>query len=66
MSDSESENTPKTQAAPAGGPPLPPKKTALGFDDEDSDPLEGLGPEERAELIENLRQFVETPNGASE
>ena len=58
MSDSECENTPKTKGAPVGGPPLPPKKTALGFDDEDSDPIEGLSPEERAELIEHLRQHL--------
>ena len=33
MSDSQSEQVPKTQAAPSGGPPKPPKKTARGLDD---------------------------------
>jgi mannitol/fructose-specific phosphotransferase system IIA component (Ntr-type) len=34
MSDSRSDQTPKTQSASAGGPPRPPKKTARGFGDE--------------------------------
>jgi hypothetical protein len=31
MSDSRSDQTPKTQPASAGGPPRPPKKTARGL-----------------------------------
>ena len=33
MSDSEPEEVPTTQAAPSGGPPKPPKKTAKGLED---------------------------------
>lgn len=43
MSDSRSDQTPKTQPAFVGGPPLPPKKTARGFGDEFPDDCFGPG-----------------------
>src|SRR6185369_3438805 len=43
MSDSRSDQTPKTQPASAGGPPQPPKKTARGLGDEFPDDFFGPG-----------------------
>jgi hypothetical protein len=48
MSDSESEQIPKTQAAPIGGPPKPPKKTTIGLEDG------SLGPDPAADITERL------------
>ena len=43
MSDSRSDQTPKTQPASAGGPPRPPKKTARGLGGEFPDDFFGPG-----------------------
>ena len=43
MSDSPSDQRPKTQPASAGGPPRPPKKTARGLGDEFPDDCFGPG-----------------------
>jgi len=59
MRDSKHNEKPKTQNAPAGGPPRPPKKTARGFDDEAPDPLKQLTAAERQEL----RQWLEARTG---
>lgn len=61
MSDSRSDQTPKTQAASAGGPPRPPKKTARGFGGEFPDDYFGanvnvvdLRAQDRWQAIEEL------------
>lgn len=48
MSESESEQVPKTQAAPNGGPPKPPKKTARGLEDSSG------GRDPSADVVERL------------
>lgn len=48
MSGSESEQVPKTQAAPSGGPPKPPKKTARGLEDGSG------GRDPNADIVERL------------
>jgi hypothetical protein len=51
MSDSRRHRKPKTQTAPAGGPPRPPKKTARGLEDGSPDaPRKKLSAAHRAEL----------------
>ena len=62
MSDSERNEKPKTQSAPAGGPPHPPKKIARGFDDEVPDPRKELSAAER----EELRKWLEARAGGSQ
>jgi hypothetical protein len=51
MGDSHPDRKPKPQAAPAGGPPRPPKTTARGLaDDSSDDPIKNLTPAEKAKL----------------
>jgi mannitol/fructose-specific phosphotransferase system IIA component (Ntr-type) len=61
MSDSQPDQTPKTQPASAGGPPRPPKKTARGLGDEFPDDFFGpavsvvdLRAQDRWQAIEEL------------
>jgi hypothetical protein len=62
MSDSESEQVPQTQAAPSGGPPKPPKKTAKGLDDESpADPRLALADAIRERLLAEYTKSLETP-----
>jgi mannitol/fructose-specific phosphotransferase system IIA component (Ntr-type) len=65
MSDSRSDQTPKTQPASAGGPPRPPKKTARGLDDEFPDDYFGpkvnvvdLRAQDRWQAIEELMNHL--------
>ena len=69
MSDSRHDRKPKTQSAPAGGPPRPPKKTARGLEDEPppDDPLKvakaalnKLSASDRAEIKAWLEKFSKT------
>jgi mannitol/fructose-specific phosphotransferase system IIA component (Ntr-type) len=61
MSDSQPDQTPKTQPASAGGPPRPPKKTARGLGDGFPDDFFGPGvdivdlqAQDRWQVIEEL------------
>jgi len=65
MSDSSSDQTPKTQPASAGGPPRPPKKTARGLGDEFPDDYFGpkanvinLQAQDRWQAIEELMNHL--------
>jgi mannitol/fructose-specific phosphotransferase system IIA component (Ntr-type) len=65
MSDSRSDQTPKPQAASAGGPPGPPKKTARGLGDEFPDDYFGpkvnvvdLQAQDRWQAIEELMNHL--------
>ena len=65
MSDSQSDPTPKTQPASAGGPPRPPKKTARGLGDEFPDDYFGpkvnvvdLQAQDRWQAIEELMNHL--------
>ena len=65
MSDSRSDQTPKTQPASAGGPPRPPKKTARGLGDEFPDDYFGpkvnvvnLQAQDRWQAIEELMNHL--------
>lgn len=65
MSDSRSDQTPKTQPASAGGPPRPPKKTARGLGGEFPDDFFGprvnvvdLEAQDRWQAIEELMSHL--------
>src|SRR6266568_4694534 len=50
------ETAPKTQAAPRGGPPKPPKKTARGLQDEPEEPAnEGASKLEMSMVVTNAQ-----------